>query len=148
MPDSKNTWISELVSRPRGCPLSDAVVATQMGLEITDDALLKYLLNATGARLWLRDDPEHPFESEHRVPLLLWEEIGEWLRYPGHGPWALVPNQNRGDGTKAGPIICGTKPKTHQRYRLILRRFAAQIADDGVAFRVLHYCVMELGGAP
>lgn len=134
-----SAWILELVSRPEGYTTSTGVTATREGLVIENNA-------PPELHGMIVDWPVIMRLSGYAGVLVPWPDAAERLRYPGHGPWALVPNKNRGDGTKAGPIICGNKPKSPQEYRLILRRVAAQLADDGVAFHIIYWCVTELGG--
>lgn len=130
-----SAWILELVSRPEGYTTSAGVTATLDGLVLDQHKCPRWYKS-----IFITNS------APAAITIITWHIAAERLRYPGHGPWALVPNKNRGDGTKAGPIICGNKPKSPQEYRLILRRVAAQLADDGVAFHILYWCVTELGG--
>jgi hypothetical protein len=116
--------------------LSTGVTATIEGLEITD--------TATAGHFAVR----HSAYGGYLIP---WLDAAERLRYREGEPWCtssdgsyLVDIVCREPRRKAGGItgyIFGQPIKDNPLHRL-----AAILCDDADGFRVLHWCVTNLGG--
>ena len=74
--------------------------------------------------------------------LLPWPDAAKRLRYRDGQPWCMVLEWETSDGGLVPMIVCGTE--TADGYAL--QRLAAILCDDAEAFRMLHWCVNNLGG--
>lgn len=105
--------------------LSEGVTATREGLVISEP-----MYCALYSLAYL----QAPFERKGRV--IPWADVAERLRYREGEPWCWL------DGHKI--VLCDSDMK-RVAGDVALHRLAAILVDDAEAFRVLHYCVTNLG---
>jgi hypothetical protein len=102
--------------------LTAGVTATREGLEITDTVLSMF------------------FRERHTAAyggyFIRWRYAAERLRYRDGEPWCAEGDYDE--------IVCVRGSALPPEYAL--HRLAAILCDDAEAFRVLHWCVTEMGG--
>lgn len=130
--------IAKLIDQPGGYRLSEGVYATRDGLFFSGN--MSDLLSAA-VIAW--DYPaDHSFQCGHLFP---WDTAAERLRYQEGQPWCRVKSK-LDIGIECLPGSpherLGTMPHRKEK---ALDRFAAILCDDAFAFRVLYWCITELG---
>jgi hypothetical protein len=75
-------------------------------------------------------------EREMEPPVVPWSDAAEQLRYREGEPWCAEGDYDE--------IVCVRGSALPPEYAL--HRLAAILCDDAEAFRVLHWCVTEIGG--
>ena len=120
-------------------PLSEGVTATREGLRL-DDRLTEVI----GA--WIQDDPFVTLGWEHKehgrliCDYWLWPDAAKVLCYRAGEPWIDW------DNNAAYMMPSHTRPFAGAIARGVLYRVAALLCDEEEAFRVLNWCITELGG--
>jgi hypothetical protein len=74
--------------------------------------------------------------------IIPWPDAAERLRYREGAPWCNVMQGFR----DWFPIVCKSRKENANELLFPLHRLAAILCDDAEAFRVLHWCVTEMGG--
>ena len=112
--------------------LTEGVTAAREGLEF----------HVSDPR-WMLVESDHDmtYSDESGKVVIYWPET-ELLRYRDGEPWCMVLEWETSDGGLVPMIVCGTE--TADVY--VLPRLAAILCDDAEAFRMLHWCVNNLGG--
>jgi hypothetical protein len=114
--------------------LSSDVLATEEGLLVSTWAL--YLLEKDGPVQCTEKRTNTDVNTNARFWFIRWKDVVEVIRYRDGEPWCA-----EGD---CDEIVCVRGSASAPEYAL--RRIAAFICDDVEAFRVLHWCVHNLGG--
>lgn len=129
--------IQHVIDQPGGYRLSEGVYATREAFEFRTKST-SWVRAALGAEAW------HELRSAEQLLnppsgwMLMWWEAAKRLRYQEGQPCAWIA-QDR------DPIYCGMK--VNEEWRIsCLHRVAALICDNANAFRVLYWCITELGG--
>lgn len=133
------TDIVKLIDRPGGYRLSEGVYATRPGVRL-DDRMVEVIA------AWFQIDTGEVFDlcyqwvgkdgATYISNLWPWSDAAKRLRYQEGQPWCIL-----GPGNS---ILCESRPMDAIRGS-IMNRFAAILCDDANAFRVLHWCITELG---
>lgn len=119
--------IQHVIFQPGGYRLSEGVYATREGLRIVSDCVADFVFG-----------PGWNVKDDGIAYGYLWSDVAKPLRYREGQPCAWIA-QDR------DPIYCGMK--VNEEWRIsCLHRFAALICDNANAFRVLYWCITELGG--
>ena len=123
--------------------LTEGVTATREGLAIGDIYLAKYCA--------VKDDEtnplqftSHPYTSGWIMHLWRWSDAAERLRYREGEPWCQLSEFEHLDiGNTHVNIVCF--PGNFYTDKPSLHRLAAILCEDADAFRVLLWCVHNLG---
>jgi hypothetical protein len=108
--------------------LTTGVTATREGLAFVDGTDLADLLFGTvKVKVDIHDESW----------LWRWEYVAERLRYRDGEPWCAAEVKG---------LYCGSRPILHHGYPEALHRLAVILCDNAEAFRVLHWCIHNLGG--
>lgn len=116
--------IQKLINKPGGYRLSEGVYATRSGLEF-DPMIADELAGFVGGPFLVGDT------------LLGWRPAAKRLRYREGQPWCTAYNGEDCVLVWPSRISVGSDEP--------LSRIAAILCDNASAFRVLHWCITELG---
>jgi hypothetical protein len=120
--------------------LTAGVTATREGLEMHDSPSPMYDI----MRAMIMPEPMiQQHDAGDRIYTWPWSDVAYRLRYREGEPWCHVFMDVDGDED----IVCrNIAPWASVPKGSILHRLAAILCDDAEAFRVLHWCVTNLGG--
>lgn len=118
--------------------LTTGVTATREGLVMHDSIPPMYDV----LRAIITPEPMiAPHEDGTRVYTWPWPDVAHRLRYREGEPWCHVYTDEDGDED----IVCRFGTPWPGIADGLLHRLAAILCDDAEAFRVLHWCVSNLG---
>jgi hypothetical protein len=128
--------------------LTAGVTATREGLEMHDSPSPMYDI----MRAMIMPEPMiQQHDAGDRIYTWPWSDVAYRLRYREGEPWCTSS-----DGSYSVDIVC--REPRHKARGITgyifgqpikdnpLHRLAAILCDDAEAFRVLHWCVTEMGG--
>ena len=113
--------------------LTKGVTATQEGLLVT--SYHGQIVTQLTTEEW-----EDEYEGNTGWGLIPWRDAAERLRYREGEPWSHAAADNTG-------IIVGCYKPLYSGDGYLLHRLAAILCDGSEEFRVLHWCVHNLGQA-
>jgi hypothetical protein len=114
--------------------LTAGVVATKDGLRVLDAIQLNAIADLAGFAVW-KQHSRLP-----TTPIISWPIIADRLRYRDGEPWVRAHY-------KTPTLVCEPYDESNEVFDgQRLHRLAAILCDDAEAFRVLHWCVHNLGG--
>ncbi len=135
MSDGKLRYIASSMDSKLPYTLTKGVTATREGL-VTNGYYGQIITEMT------TEEWEDTYEGEGGWGLIPWPDAAEQLRYREGEPWCWA------DHKISNAISCSNELLLirDNEYPVSLHRLAAILCDDAEAFRVLHWCVTEMGG--
>jgi hypothetical protein len=119
--------------------LTQGVTATREGLEMHDSPSPMYDI----MRAMIMPEPMiQQHDAGDRIYTWPWSDVAYRLRYREGEPWCGLTESDDFEWTMWCEI---GGPNAHGK-EYALHRLAAILCDDAEAFRVLHWCVTEMGG--
>ena len=119
--------------------LTKGVTATREGLYLAPSwsGIIEMYCATDEDESWVI--PDEAIVTAEGNALWPWTDAAERLRYREGEPWCVDSERDNG-------LICDTTTPAYHGTPSYLHRLAAILCDDAEAFRVLWWCVTNLGG--